>query len=212
MTLAQADNIHLGGPVVAGIQCDHQSQQVVGLGERRGPHEPVHQPRAPRESGQGTGGLAQEPSRRHRLTLVLRPCPDRSNCGSLVVPDSRASHPQDGSPSHPPSATSSMERHHTSFHISADRSGCRWSVARPLESSAGQCGRSGDVPGDGRVVCGRGPGRADVRVVVLSGEGPHFCAGNDLDEFATMTPRTDGSECGRCARPSSPLRIAVCPS
>jgi enoyl-CoA hydratase len=24
--------------------------------------------------------------------------------------------------------------------------------------------------------------------VVLSGEGPHFCAGNDLDEFATMTP------------------------
>ena len=29
---------------------------------------------------------------------------------------------------------------------------------------------------------------ADVRAVVLSGEGPHFCAGNDLDEFATMTP------------------------
>jgi enoyl-CoA hydratase/carnithine racemase len=29
---------------------------------------------------------------------------------------------------------------------------------------------------------------ADVRAVVLSGEGPHFCAGNDLDEFGTMTP------------------------
>lgn len=27
-----------------------------------------------------------------------------------------------------------------------------------------------------------------VRVAVLSGEGRHFCAGNDLDEFATMTP------------------------
>jgi enoyl-CoA hydratase/carnithine racemase len=25
-------------------------------------------------------------------------------------------------------------------------------------------------------------------VVILAGEGPHFCAGNDLDEFATMTP------------------------
>jgi enoyl-CoA hydratase len=29
---------------------------------------------------------------------------------------------------------------------------------------------------------------SDVRAVVLSGEGPHFCAGNDLEEFATMTP------------------------
>lgn len=28
----------------------------------------------------------------------------------------------------------------------------------------------------------------DVQVVVLSGQGKHFCAGNDLDEFATMTP------------------------
>jgi len=28
----------------------------------------------------------------------------------------------------------------------------------------------------------------DVRVIVLSGQGKHFCAGNDLDEFATMTP------------------------
>lgn len=28
----------------------------------------------------------------------------------------------------------------------------------------------------------------NVRSVVLSGEGKHFCAGNDLDEFATMTP------------------------
>ena len=27
-----------------------------------------------------------------------------------------------------------------------------------------------------------------VRAIVLNGAGPHFCAGNDLDEFATMTP------------------------
>jgi enoyl-CoA hydratase len=27
----------------------------------------------------------------------------------------------------------------------------------------------------------------DVRVIVLDGAGKHFCAGNDLDEFATMT-------------------------
>lgn len=30
-----------------------------------------------------------------------------------------------------------------------------------------------------------GPG---LQAIVFSGEGPHFCAGNDLDEFATMTP------------------------
>lgn len=28
----------------------------------------------------------------------------------------------------------------------------------------------------------------DVQVIVFSGQGKHFCAGNDLDEFATMTP------------------------
>ena len=28
----------------------------------------------------------------------------------------------------------------------------------------------------------------DVRVMILAGRGKHFCAGNDLDEFATMTP------------------------
>jgi enoyl-CoA hydratase/carnithine racemase len=27
-----------------------------------------------------------------------------------------------------------------------------------------------------------------VRAIVLAGEGQHFCGGNDLDEFATMTP------------------------
>lgn len=30
----------------------------------------------------------------------------------------------------------------------------------------------------------------DVRAIVLSGEGKHFCGGNDLDEFAVMTPDT----------------------
>ncbi|WP_232476331.1 enoyl-CoA hydratase-related protein [Flavisphingomonas formosensis] len=33
----------------------------------------------------------------------------------------------------------------------------------------------------------------DVRAVVLRAQGPHFCAGNDLDEFATMTPE-NGTE------------------
>jgi len=33
----------------------------------------------------------------------------------------------------------------------------------------------------------------NVKAVVLSGEGRHFCAGNDLDEFATMTPE-NGTE------------------
>lgn len=28
----------------------------------------------------------------------------------------------------------------------------------------------------------------DARVVILTGEGKHFCGGNDLSEFATMTP------------------------
>jgi enoyl-CoA hydratase/carnithine racemase len=28
----------------------------------------------------------------------------------------------------------------------------------------------------------------DIRVIVLAGRGKHFCAGNDLGEFATMTP------------------------
>ncbi len=28
----------------------------------------------------------------------------------------------------------------------------------------------------------------NVQAVILSGEGKHFCAGNDLDEFTTMTP------------------------
>ena len=30
--------------------------------------------------------------------------------------------------------------------------------------------------------------KEEVRVVILSAIGKHFCAGNDLDEFATMTP------------------------
>ena len=33
----------------------------------------------------------------------------------------------------------------------------------------------------------------DLRAIVLTGTGKHFCAGNDLDEFATMTPE-NGTE------------------
>lgn len=36
-------------------------------------------------------------------------------------------------------------------------------------------------------------GEEDVRAIVLTGNGPHFCGGNDLDEFATMTPE-NGAE------------------
>jgi enoyl-CoA hydratase/carnithine racemase len=32
-----------------------------------------------------------------------------------------------------------------------------------------------------------------VKAIVLAAEGPHFCAGNDLDEFASMTPH-NGAE------------------
>ena len=32
-----------------------------------------------------------------------------------------------------------------------------------------------------------------VKAIVLAAEGPHFCAGNDLDEFASMTPQ-NGAE------------------
>jgi enoyl-CoA hydratase/carnithine racemase len=32
-----------------------------------------------------------------------------------------------------------------------------------------------------------------LQAIVLAGEGPHFCAGNDLDEFASMTPE-NGTE------------------
>jgi enoyl-CoA hydratase len=32
-----------------------------------------------------------------------------------------------------------------------------------------------------------------VRAIILRGAGPHFCAGNDLDEFASMTPQ-NGTE------------------
>lgn len=32
-----------------------------------------------------------------------------------------------------------------------------------------------------------------VKAIVLAADGPHFCAGNDLDEFATMTPE-NGAE------------------
>ena len=34
---------------------------------------------------------------------------------------------------------------------------------------------------------------AEVRVIVLTGKGKHFCGGNDLQEFATMTPE-NGTE------------------
>src|SRR5882762_8474570 len=34
---------------------------------------------------------------------------------------------------------------------------------------------------------------AELKAIVLTGRGKHFCAGNDLDEFATMTPE-NGTE------------------
>ena len=40
----------------------------------------------------------------------------------------------------------------------------------------------------------------DVRVVILTGEGKHFCGGNDLDEFATMTPENSAERMWRVRR------------
>jgi enoyl-CoA hydratase len=34
---------------------------------------------------------------------------------------------------------------------------------------------------------------AALKCVILTGQGKHFCAGNDLDEFMTMTPKNAGS-------------------
>ncbi|NWK97447.1 crotonase [Sphingobium lactosutens] len=49
----------------------------------------------------------------------------------------------------------------------------------------------------------------DVRCVVLSGAGRHFCAGNDLDEFATMTPDNGAERMWRVREAF--FAIAECP-
>jgi enoyl-CoA hydratase/carnithine racemase len=52
---------------------------------------------------------------------------------------------------------------------------------------------------DELIRCFRSPDRymADVRAIVLAGAGKHFCTGNDLDEFATMTPENGGERMWR---------------
>src|ERR1044072_2934890 len=45
----------------------------------------------------------------------------------------------------------------------------------------------------------RNPGQIDraARAIVLRGAGKHFCAGNDLEEFVTMTPQNGGARMWR---------------
>jgi len=50
---------------------------------------------------------------------------------------------------------------------------------------------------------------ADVRAIVLTGTGKHFCAGNDLDEFVTMSP-DNGTERMRRVREAF-FAIQECP-
>jgi len=38
---------------------------------------------------------------------------------------------------------------------------------------------------------------SDVRAIVLTGDGKHFCTGNDLEEFSTMTPANGGERMWR---------------
>ena len=59
----------------------------------------------------------------------------------------------------------------------------------------------------------------EVRVIVLAGRGPNSCAGNDLDEFATVRHRVVGadsrtavrvgkrSQCDRAHRHEEWLRV-----
>ena len=52
-------------------------------------------------------------------------------------------------------------------------------------------------------------GQDDVRAVVLAADGPHFCGGNDLAEFATMTPENGAERMWRVRRAF--FAIAGCP-
>lgn len=50
---------------------------------------------------------------------------------------------------------------------------------------------------------------AKLKAIVLTGRGKHFCAGNDSDEFATMTPE-NGTERMSCVREAF-FAIQNCP-
>jgi enoyl-CoA hydratase len=51
----------------------------------------------------------------------------------------------------------------------------------------------------------------DVRAIILSGNGKHFCAGNDLDEFATMTPENGAERMWRVRQSFFAIQDCVVP-
>jgi enoyl-CoA hydratase len=66
--------------------------------------------------------------------------------------------------------------------------GVVWLARPPVNAVNEQMYREIEVLFEDTSVLGK-----DIKVIVLAGEGEHFCAGNDLKEFSTMTPANCGA-------------------